>query len=165
MAMGRIARERAILRAEDTGLPITIVSERLAFPRGVQSPPTERSPSTRPGTRVCMCARHAGARGTILAVYNAAGSIAVSIFRLLRRNFESVDRKMYHPLVCVLLPLPVELNFIGLLSIRRRTESTSGPGNHGTRCPHGSRPPIRVCLCAPWIARGPKRRKTKPSCR
>lgn len=33
----------------------------------------------------------------------ASGSqlpIAVSIFRLLHRNLESVNRKMYHPLVC-----------------------------------------------------------------
>lgn len=38
-ARGTGWRERArILRVEDMGLPITIVSERLALPRGSQSP-------------------------------------------------------------------------------------------------------------------------------
>jgi len=148
MAMGRIARERAILRAEDTGLPITIVSERLAFPRGVQSPPTE-----------CVCVLRAGEtrrynRGTILAVYTRPAPSPFLFSVCYAATSSQSTAKCIIPLVCVLLllPLPVELNFIGPLSIRRRTESTSGPGNHGAGCPHGSRPRVLrpgVCLCAP----------------
>lgn len=65
---------------------------------------------------VCGCVATWTRITTEWHVVCTGNSIAVSIFRLLHRNFESVNRKMYHPLVCT---PRAKLDFIGLLSILR----------------------------------------------